>query len=432
MGPVGPPGPAGPAGLRGPVGHPGPPGLAFKGAWMPGTAYATNDAVTHDGEAWLALQDSRGMVPSATADKAWARLSGRGAMGPAGSAGPAGPPGPQDPEGPAGALGPTGSAGPVGSPGPLGPVGPPGPVGPEGLVGPHGPQGLLGPRGPAGMTFQGRWSATAAYGERDLVLHRGEPWLALQASTGVEPTPIAAREWARLGVRGESGPPGPKGDPGPSGPVGMLFRGAWDRAVAYLPRDVVVHSGETWLAVETSSGMEPAPTAASQWARLMARGDPGPVGPKGETGARGPEGLPGITTIIGGGMGTGGALSTTSPTYLGLFVSSAYFTGAPTEAAQVMPVGGVLSSLHVRLRSEASTGLGSYTFTVLRDTSGTGDSFAPTSLTCTVSGSALGCSDVQHSETFGAGDLVVVRASPQGAVLGVQMQWTARFAPRRP
>ena len=66
------------------------------------------------------------------------------------------------------------------------------------------------------------------------------------------------------------------------------------------------------------------------------------------------------------------------------------------------------------------------------DVSGTGDRFAATTLTCTVSGSALGCADTQHAEGFSPGDLIVVRASPQGAVLGVQMQWTARFAPRRP
>ena len=437
MGPVGHPGPAGSAGPLGPVGPPGPAGMAFKGAWASGTAYSAGDVVTHDGEAWLALQDSRATIPSASADKAWARLSARGAMGAAGPAGPSGPPGPQGPEGPAGTPGLTGSLGPVGSPGPLGPPGPPGAAGPQGPAGPRGPQGLLGPRGPAGMTFkgewqagdsygafdavtfggqtwiarresravepsatsaadwarvaargdpgpvgpkgdsgpagvvgpagppgspgdrgpvgpagmagpagpsgppgpvgmtfQGPWSATAAYGERDLVVHRGEPWLALLATTGIEPTPNAAREWARLGARGEPGPPGPKGDPGSSGPVGLTFRGVWDGAVAYLPRDVVVHGGETWLAVGTGSGMEPSPTALSQWARLAARGEPGPVGPKGDAGARGPEGLPGITTVIGGGMGTGGALSTTSPTYLGLFVSSAYFTGSPVEAAQ--------------------------------------------------------------------------------------------------
>jgi hypothetical protein len=134
--------------------------------------------------------------------------------------------------------------------------------------------------------------------------------------------------------------------------------------------------------------------------------------------------------IVGGGMGsTGGALSTTGPTYLGLFVSSAYFTGAPVEAAQVMPIGGTLSGFHVRLRSEASSGLGSYTFAVLRDATGTGTAFVETPVKCTVSGSALGCSNTADAQPFASGDLVVVRATPAGPVYSVQMQWTSRFAP---
>jgi hypothetical protein len=133
--------------------------------------------------------------------------------------------------------------------------------------------------------------------------------------------------------------------------------------------------------------------------------------------------------ILGGGMGAGGALSTTGPTYLGLFVSSAYFTGAPLEAAQVVPVAGTLSGFHVRLRSEASSGVGSYTFAVLRDPTGSGTAFAETSVRCTVAGSALACSDTTHSQAFKAGDLVVVRATPAGPVFSVQMQWTGRFAP---
>jgi hypothetical protein len=133
--------------------------------------------------------------------------------------------------------------------------------------------------------------------------------------------------------------------------------------------------------------------------------------------------------IIGGGMGTGGALSTTGPTYVGLFVSSAYFTGAPAEAAQVMPIGGTLSGFHVRLRSEASSGLGSYTFAVLRDPTGTGTAFVETPVRCTVSGSALGCSNTVNAQSFAPGDLVVVRATPTGPVFSVQMQWTSRFSP---
>jgi hypothetical protein len=200
----------------------------------------------------------------------------------------------------------------------------------------------------------------------------------------------------------------------------MVYRGEWLTAEAYRINDVVTYAGEAWIALRPNRGTEPTLARTGDWARVAAKGDPGPTGPRG---------LPGVTTIIGGGMGTGGALSTTGPTYLGLFVSSAYFTGAPSEAAQVMPVGGTLSGFHVRLRSEASSGLGSYAFAVLRDSTGTGTSFAETPVKCTIVGSALACSDTIHLESFNAGDLVVVRATPAGPVFSVQMQWTARFAP---
>jgi hypothetical protein len=209
----------------------------------------------------------------------------------------------------------------------------------------------------------------------------------------------------------------------------LTFRGAWTDRVAYAVNDAVGHQGAAWIALRPNRATEPTTGHPAEWMRLAAKGDAGERGPKGEAGPPGPPGPAGVTTIIGGGMGTGGALSTTTSTYLGLFVASAYFTGSPVEAAQVLPVGGTLSAFHVRLRSEASAGLGTYTFTLLRDATGTGDSFSPTSLSCTVSGAALGCSDTGHSETFKAGDLVVVRATPAGPVFSVQMQWTARFAP---
>jgi hypothetical protein len=206
----------------------------------------------------------------------------------------------------------------------------------------------------------------------------------------------------------------------------MTFRGDWDSTQAYRERDVVVHRGESWLALRAGSALEPNPGRPADWARLAARGETGAQGLQGD---RGPQGPPGITTVVGGGMGTGGALSTTGPTYLGMFVSSAYFTGAPAEAAQVLPIGGTLSSLHVRLRSEASTGLGSYTFTVLRDPTGVGNAFAPTGITCTITGTGVACGDTVRTQLFRAGDLIVIRATPAGPVFSVQMQWTARFAP---
>jgi hypothetical protein len=52
-----------------------------------------------------------------------------------------------------------------------------------------------------------------------------------------------------------------------------------------------------------------------------------------------------------------------------------------------------------------------------------------TPVRCTVSGSALGCSNTVNAQSFAPGDLVVVRATPTGPVFSVQMQWTSRFSP---
>lgn len=79
-GPQGPPGPAGPPGLQG---DPGPPGLVWRGAWSAATQYSANDAVSHDGSAYIAtganLSEEPGTGPS------WDLLASQGDEGPPGA-----------------------------------------------------------------------------------------------------------------------------------------------------------------------------------------------------------------------------------------------------------------------------------------------------------------------------------------------------------
>jgi hypothetical protein len=78
QGPQGDPGEQGPAG---PVGPQGPPGLNWRGAWEGTTAYVTDDAVSHDGSSWVALQPSLDVSP---ADGAfWSMLAAGANAGPA-------------------------------------------------------------------------------------------------------------------------------------------------------------------------------------------------------------------------------------------------------------------------------------------------------------------------------------------------------------
>jgi hypothetical protein len=87
-------------------------GITARGVWSPSTAYITDDLVTYNGDAYVALH---AVGPSATTplvDTAhWAELIMEGAPGPAGAAGPAGPTGPQGIPGPTGPAGPPGTGG---------------------------------------------------------------------------------------------------------------------------------------------------------------------------------------------------------------------------------------------------------------------------------------------------------------------------------
>ena len=70
------------------------------------------------------------------------------------------------------------------------------------------------------MTFQDEWVNTTTYQVDDVVTHSGETWIAVAASTNVEPTAGNAAQWAKLAAKGDPGPTGPQGSEGPAGPTG--------------------------------------------------------------------------------------------------------------------------------------------------------------------------------------------------------------------
>lgn len=144
VGPVGPQGPQGVQGLQGPQGIQGPQGvrgMTFRGPWVFGASYVVDDAVSHNGASWMALQATSSTEPSDAATTVWSKLSAKGEQGIQGV---------QGVQGPIGATGPAGPQGPTGPQGLTGPTGPAGATGPQGATGAQGPQGLQGPTGPAG------------------------------------------------------------------------------------------------------------------------------------------------------------------------------------------------------------------------------------------------------------------------------------------
>jgi Collagen triple helix repeat (20 copies) len=140
QGPIGPIGPLGPVGPQGNPGPAGPVGMNNRGAWAPGISYQIDDAVTDQGQFWLATAVTDGQEP-ATGSPIWLLIATKGADG---------------------ALGPGGPPGPPGMPGPVGPAGAAGPQGPQGAMGLQGPTGLPGTgilNGTQDFTSNGNWTA---------------------------------------------------------------------------------------------------------------------------------------------------------------------------------------------------------------------------------------------------------------------------------
>jgi microcystin-dependent protein len=121
-------GPTGPTGPQGVIGPQGPEGLVWRGPWVAGVSYAIDDAVSINGQSWIAVAPNINANPP---DASWKLLADKGAQG---VQGPQGVPGPQGIQGPQGIKGDTGTTGATGAQGPQGVPGPEGPEGPMGTV----------------------------------------------------------------------------------------------------------------------------------------------------------------------------------------------------------------------------------------------------------------------------------------------------------
>ncbi len=80
-----------------------------------------------------------------------------------------------------------------------------------------------------------------------------------------------------IGVVGPPGGPGSTGPAGPAGPEGMVWRGIWSAATAYVVDDVVSFEGSSYIAIQAHSGQTPTWFSA-YWQLVAAKGDPGAGG----------------------------------------------------------------------------------------------------------------------------------------------------------
>ena len=187
-GPTGPTGNTGATGAQGPAGATGPtgPGHTWRGAWLVGTAYVINDAVTYGGASFICATANTGQAPpsgGSGSNAYWTIMAAQG------STGPQGPTGTTGAQGPTGA---TGSQGPQGATGATGPAGLPSvpisgntPNGagtvPYGGIGPQ--AGFLNPN-PSFITNTAGWQANGGATLTQAVANAGCPALTMMTVTG--------------------------------------------------------------------------------------------------------------------------------------------------------------------------------------------------------------------------------------------------------
>jgi hypothetical protein len=351
-----------------------------------------------------------------------------GAVGPVGPAGPI-TPGPQGPIGVTGVAGPTGATGPDGATGPIGATGVAGPTGPTGLT------GSTGPTGPVAGTFQGAWGIGTTYNAADIVADGGSSWIALNSSTGSQPSPINP-DWGEIAAKGDTGATGATGSTGADGATGPT--GADGPIGATGPTGVAGPTGSTGATGDLGPAGPTGSTGST--GATGATGAVGPIGPKGNTGTAGaagatgptgPQGDPGSTSVLVFGGTSGGALSTALDTYLGPGndgLATATLSDGTQGVGVPMPTAGTLSNLEIFIKTGPVALIDSWTFTVcVNDVCGS-------LLQCTITGTGAGpgptsCSDTLDTENFGAGDRLTIQVQPSGGVGATPVSFSATWAP---
>jgi len=99
-----------------------------------------------------------------------------------------------------------------------------------------------------------------------------------------------------------------------------------------------------------------------------------------------------------------------------------------TELAvqNIMPSAGTIKNFFVFVQAAPGAG-GSWVITVRKQTPPAAS--AATAVTCTIAGTAVSCSDLTHTASFAAGDLIAIQVTPVGAPVASPGQWTAVFGP---
>jgi len=189
--------------LPGPKGETGPMGdVIWKGAWSAETTYAADDAVTHGGSSYMAIDTSTDVEPGVDEgwEGYWDVFVVKGAQGEQGTQGETGP------------QGETGETGPQGETGSQGETGP---QGEQGIQGEAGPQGET---GATGLTWRGTWNEYGVlFFVNDAVERNGAAYICIQGHQDNKDPETESAYWSVMAARGDKGDTGDAGSQGETG-----------------------------------------------------------------------------------------------------------------------------------------------------------------------------------------------------------------------
>lgn len=273
-------------------------GITWRGSWVSGTIYAINDAVNYNGSVYRRITNGDGTTAPSTDVANWELMVSKGDAGAAGTAGATGPPGVDWRGNWSGTAFYTTDDGVyyngtsyrhIGTNG-INATPPPDDPSHWFIIAQKGTDGVA----PTPLwNWQGTWVNTTDYLAGDLVERLGSTYYApVDIAHGALPEAVGTA-WELVAQRGDTGLrglTGLTGATGPMGPPGLLWRGVWSAATAYVNDDAVTYNGSSYRRRIGGTTGTPPDVDTTNWELVASKGDTGLTGAAGPTGPAGPTG----------------------------------------------------------------------------------------------------------------------------------------------
>lgn len=120
--------------------------------------------------------------------------------------------------------------------------------------------------------WKGEYSASTQYEVSDTVSYQGSSYTCILRPT-VGTAPTNTTYWKLISQKGDTGAQGDQGIQGIQGPEGLVWKGAYSGATAYVIDDAVSYNGSSYICIQASTGN--LPTDTNYWQLLAQKGADG-------------------------------------------------------------------------------------------------------------------------------------------------------------